>query len=214
MSRTWLSLVCLGLAAVVPGCAADDPSGGSQGLAQAEDEPEEQPGDEPENTCANVLFDTFDQCLAEHGVSIDDESEEAFEVISTCWIEVANGAFDECCAATPDETCEEGEDDGGDGDGGDGGDGDGGTGDDTCAGVLFAAFDACLADAGSDNGDLDGSGDIDTEEEIELVGVCWIDVANAAFDECCAATPDETCNTGEGYPDEGDGHGEDPGAEA
>jgi hypothetical protein len=203
MPRTWLSLVCLTLAGFTTGCLSDGSEESASARSQSEQEPGDEPGepgDEPQRTCADVLFETFDQCLADHGISIDDPSEEAFEIISTCWIDVANGAFDECCATTPDETCEEGgDDDGGDDDGGDHGDdgGDGGGGDGTCAAVLFAANDACLAEAGSENGDLDGSGDIDTDEEIELVGRCWIEVANGAFDECCATTPDETCNTGD-----------------
>ena len=164
-----------------------DEDGGDGGEDGEDGGDGEEPGD---HGCADILFATFDQCLLDAGVDVEDESEEAQEIIAACWIDVANGAFDECCAATPDASCDTGGGDGDDGDGGDGGP------DGSCAGVLFATNDACLAEAGSVDGDLDGSGEIDTEEELELVSYCWIEVGNGAFDECCAASPDETCDAG------------------
>jgi len=203
MPKTWVSLLGAALLAGAWGCGSVETAAHSSQVVQDLD------GDGEAGTCADVLFGSFDQCLIDAGVDIEDPSEEAQAIIASCWIDVANGDFDACCAASPDETCDvgDGDDGGGDdgdggdgddgGDGGDGGDGDGG-GDQSCATILFAANSQCLADAGSEWGDLDGSGEIDTEEELALVSGCWIDVANGAFDACCAATPDQTCDVGDG----------------
>ncbi len=140
-------------------------------------------GDDPGQEvlgCADVLFKTNEECLGGDGdVDGNGEIDEVeIEAISYCWQEVANPAFDACCAESPDESCNV-EDFGEPGA--------------VCSDVLFATNEAC---AGGD-GDLDGNGEID-ERELELIAYCWQEVANPAFEACCAETPDDSCGVEEG----------------
>jgi hypothetical protein len=136
-----------------------------------EGQPEETP-ESPEGSCADRGSVAQADCLIERGFDPETAGEtwEEAEAMAACLTEASIPTFEACCASSPDETCEEpGEPEGS-----------------TCAEVLFATFDQCMAEAGV-------SPDDETEHGIEVMSVCWSEVANGAFDRCCATTPDTTC---------------------
>lgn len=127
--------------------------------------------------CAHRLNDAFDRCLADHGLTVEQiDNGEENDIVSICFSD-ASGAFDLCCAETPDESCADAEY---------------GAVDPPlmyCADVLFATNDQCLLDHG-----LDPYGEYSSDSDIDIIAICWSDVANGAFDVCCAENPDATCN--------------------
>lgn len=171
-----------------PALGSGSPGGRPPGLTDPTEpakQPErpERPDESPdgESGCVERSAAAQDQCLIERGLdpATAGNTEEEVDAIITCQAEAWVPTFQACCAATPDEGCEE---EGGPTDEPGGAPPVGGT----CADILFETFDQCLADAGVSVDDTSAYAD-------EMIGFCWIDVANGAFEECCAANPDETC---------------------
>lgn len=132
-------------------------------------------------SCAPALFDTFDACLADIGLSLDDGdwSDEQFNALTYCWQSYAAAADDRCCAADPIrcDTDDIYENDCGQ------------TAwqpDESCATVLFQASDQCLADASVSACDW-------RPDALAVQEQCWQEGLTAKG-ACCATRPDWSCD--------------------
>lgn len=169
----------------LPGGSSGDPGDGSGGEPGGEPgggpggDDGDRPGGTPDDgsTCADGLQRSFSGCAAAHGLDPDSpgSTEEELATLAACWGQ-ANVGFEQCCADAPDQTCDSGPTDPSP---------PAGT---TCADLLFSTNDQCLLDSG-----IDDPTTADSPAELEAMSHCWIDVANGAFDDCCAAAPDVTC---------------------
>jgi hypothetical protein len=123
--------------------------------------------------CAYTWLRAYNVCFADAGVTPETPSEEAVAAVARCWARDAKQAFDACCAARFDESCEN-----------DGMDWPPAPGAGSCAPALFDTNDACLADIGLQFGDPEW-----TDEQFNALAYCWQSTAAAAADRCCAAAP-------------------------
>jgi hypothetical protein len=89
------SMVLCVLAAVIPACLD----------YKANREPSDD-GYVGTSGCLDAAFAARDMCLASEGVTMGDPSPDAVAVQRACWSEHAHPARVECCATTPDGTCQ------------------------------------------------------------------------------------------------------------
>jgi hypothetical protein len=156
-------------------CSTDDteaPLGGLRDAPSGNPATSAAPG-ETRRECADTWLGAYEECFAAAGVTPETPSEEAVAVVQRCWQTEAKEAFDACCVAAPDDSCQN-----------DGMDWPPAPGAGSCAPALFDSFDACLADIGLSihNGDF-------TDEQFMALSYCWQSYGAAAKDRCCAADP-------------------------